>query len=52
MSPNLVEPLENIIEDETNVVWNSWAVTVPAIVTSPAKFAVVFVIFNLSLPAT
>ena len=35
VSPNLVEPLENIIEDDTNSVWNSWAVTLPATVRFP-----------------
>ena len=36
MSPNLVEPLENIMEAETNSVWNSWAVRVPVIIASPS----------------
>jgi len=39
VSPNLVEPDSCIIEADTNSVWNSCAVKVPATVTSPAKVA-------------
>ena len=40
--PNIVEPLSNIIEDEINSVWNSWAVIVPVTVKSPVSVSVVF----------
>ena len=39
VSPNLVEPLVNIIDDETNSVWNSWAVKVPVTVKEPVMEA-------------
>ena len=42
VSPNVVEPLEKIIEAETNSVWNSWAVILPVTVRSPSRVSVVF----------
>ena len=43
VSPNLVEPDSYIIDAETNVVWNSWAVTFPATVKSPDISALPFI---------